>query len=187
MQEGVFENPLQLPELEVINLSGNKLMDANFSSLNNLSKLTSLNIEGNNFIFKHIIDIQNLLFYNNFSGNFSYSPQGKIDAEGSVTVNEGDILEIDVAPYWLSENDEFQWYQNGTPIDGETNSFLDLSPASKSDSGTFYLEITNPQVTGLILYSHYKNVYVNDIVISDIPISEYEALVALYHSTNGEN
>ena len=187
MQEGVFENPLQLPELEVINLSGNKLMDANFYSLDSLSNLTSLHIENNNFIFKHIIDIQNLLFYNNFLGNFSYSPQGKIDAEGSVTVKEGDILEIDVAPYWLSENDEFQWYQNGTPIEGETNSFLDLSPASKSDSGTFYLEITNPRVPDLTLQSQNKEVFVNDIVISDIPISEYEALVALYHSTDGEN
>ncbi|MCG6190175.1 immunoglobulin domain-containing protein [Maribellus maritimus] len=186
LQEAAFENPLQLSKLEVLDLSGNNLDDANFSSLDILSNLTSLHIENNGFVFKHIIEIFDLTNYCNFSGDFTYSPQKKIDLTEELELTPGETLEMSINPFFVSSGDLFQWYKDGLPLEGETEDFYDKTNVTINDSGSYYLVVTNPDVAELTLQSKNKHVTIKELV-GGVPRSEYDALVVLFNSMNGIN
>ncbi len=186
LQEGIFESPLMLPELKTLDLSGNNLYDINFTSLYGLSKLNSLHVEGNNLVFRHIIAAFSSDAYSGFSADFTYSPQAKIDFAQDIELNPGDILEMEIDSFFISDGDQIQWYKDVIPLSGETNNYYDKTVITINDSGNYYVEVTNPNVPNLRLTSNIKNVTVNDFV-GGVPRKEYEALVALYNAMNGDN
>ncbi len=186
LQEAIFGTRFLLPELKILDLSGNLIDDANFGNLDSLSNLEVLKIENNKFIFKHIKDISFLPYYNNFSGNFTYSPQAKIDVAEEISVKKGDIIEMSVSPRYLSANDIFQWYKDDIALIGETSPSFDKTNAVTEDAGTYYLKITNSDISGLTLQSFDKVVTVTDFV-AGVPRKEYEALVEIYNSLDGDN
>ncbi len=177
---------LQLPELATLNLSGNSMSMMDFSVLENLTKLTQLKIENNNFTFVDIEPIFSMSNFENFSSNFSYSPQKKFSSEENFIVAVGNTIEFGIDGFYISENDELQWYKNGVAINGETSSDFIKTNAKFEDGGTYYLQITNPNVPGLTLQSFDKVVSV-PFIGAGVPRSEYDALVSFYNSTNGNN
>ncbi|MCK5729451.1 MAG: immunoglobulin domain-containing protein [Draconibacterium sp.] len=186
LQEGIFETRFLLPELKVLDLNENFIEDANFGNLDSLSNLEVLKIENNKFIFKHIRDISFLSIYNNFSSNFTYSPQAQIDVAEEIYVNKGDLIEMNVSTWYLSTKDQFQWYKDGVAIVGKTSASFEITNATTDDEGTYYLKITNPDVSGLTLQSFDKIVTITDFV-AGVPKKEYEALVEFYNSLDGDN
>ena len=93
---------------------------------------------------------------------------------------------MSINPYFISSGDLFQWYKNDSPLEGETNNSYGKTNVALNDSGTYYLIVTNPDVSELTLQSYNKYVTVKDIV-GGVPREEYEALVALYNATDGDN
>ncbi len=186
LNEYVFENTVYLSELEILDLSNNLIDGANFNSLDSLAKLTKLNIANNKFLTQHIVALLNLPYYKNFADNLEYAPQARFGSKQEVTFEKGGLLEMTVAPFYISDNDQFQWYKDGVVLSGENYSSYYKNNASRIDLGVYTLKITNPNVRELVIESQ-------DIVVSSddfgagIPKTEYQALEALYNKNNGEN
>lgn len=186
LQEEIFNSRLNLPELEILDISNNLLFSANFNSLDSLSKLHTLKIENNNFLFKHIQPVFYLPNYEQLAAGFTYSPQAKIDIPENITVEKGEFFEMSISSNYVSPDDKFQWHKNGYEIPGATGISYEKSSATSENSGIYYLKITNPNVPRLTLQSFDKKVEVVDLV-GGIPRKEYLALAELYHSTQGTN
>jgi Leucine-rich repeat (LRR) protein len=186
LQEGIFSTRVNLPELRVLDLSSNNIENANFNNLDSLSKLHTLKIENNRFLFKHIQPVFYLPQYERLAAGFTYSPQAKIDIPEEISFNRGEWIEMSVNSNYVSPGDEFQWYKDGVVQNGETYFSYDKENATYEDAGTYYLKIINSNVPGLILQSYDKELTVNDLV-GNVPRSEYNALIALYNATDGEN
>ena len=187
LQESIFSALGNLPELEVLDISGNLIEFADFSSLDSLSKLETLKIENNRFLFKHIQPVFNMPQYSQFAAGLSYSPQAKIDIQEDAKVLVNQNYSFEISEDYISANDQFQWYKDGTKLEGETGSTIEFSPVTKSDSGYYWLQITNPGVPDLTLISYYKTLYVNSSKDAGVPISEYNALVDFYNNLDGNN
>ena len=182
-----LEDSLNMPGLEVLDVRGNNLNAANFRNLEGSYSLTSVHIENNNFVFKHIKDLQNLNIYNNFRNNFTYSPQSKIDKQEEIKLKAGDTLNIRISPSYISTGDQIQWYYNDLPLNGHSSyDYIKLN-VTVIESGTYYAKITNPDVPGLILQSYNKEVEVKDYTGAGVPNSEYNALVDFYNNLDGDN
>ena len=186
LQEGILTNRANWPELEVLDISGNLFDFADFSYLDSLSKLQTLKIENNRFLFKHIQPVFYLPKYEQLATGFTYSPQAKVDIEENITIEKGEFLEMGINNNYVSSDDKFQWYKNGIAISGATGISYERNNANTSDSGIYYFKITNPNVPGLTLQSFDKKVKVVDLV-GGIPREEFNALVELYNSTHGDN
>ncbi|RIJ46633.1 T9SS C-terminal target domain-containing protein [Maribellus luteus] len=186
LQEAIFESRVQLPMLQTLDLSNNSIDRANFNNIDSLLNLTMLKIENNKLLTRHISDIRDLLSYGNFSNNFTYAPQQSFGFSQEIVIKPGELLEIGVDPFYLSESDEFQWKKDGVTIPEVNNYFFDKQNATLQDAGIYTLYITSPNVPGLVLKSMDINVTVTDLV-GGTPRKEYEALVDLYESTNGNN
>lgn len=186
LNEYVFVNTVYLSELEILDLSNNLIDGANFNSLDSLAKLTKLNIANNKFLTQHIVALLNLPYYKNFADNLEYAPQARFGSKQEVTFEEGGLLEMTVDPFYISDNDQFQWYKDGVVLSGENYSSYYKNNASRIDLGVYTLKITNPNVRELVIESQ-------DIVVSSddfgagIPKTEYQALLDLYNALDGQN
>jgi Leucine-rich repeat (LRR) protein len=186
LQEAIFANRVNWPELKVLDISSNSIDFADFSSLDSLSKLRTLKIENNRFLFKHIQPVFNNPQYEQLAAGLSYSPQAKVDIEENITIKKGEFLEMGINYNYVSPGDKLQWYKNDIAISGSTGFSFEKDNATTEDSGVYYLKITNPNVPGLTLQSLDKKVNVVDLV-GGIARAEFNALVKLYQSTQGQN
>lgn len=187
LQGNIFPNRMNWPELEVLDISSNSIEYADFNSLDSLLKLKILKLESNKLIFKCIQPVFGRPQYEQLAAGFSYSPQAKISFPQNVEVSLNQNYLFSVSEFYISPNDQLQWYKDGIKLEGETGSTIEFLPATKADSGSYWLQITNPAVPGLTLYSHYKTLLVENLLGAGVPISEYNALVDFYNSMDGEN
>ncbi|MEN8123059.1 MAG: T9SS type A sorting domain-containing protein [Bacteroidota bacterium] len=194
LQEVIFENQVNLPELRVLDLFNNILDGADFSNLESCTKLDTFKVENNKLIFKHLLPVFELSGYDSIS-TFSYYPQAIIDERENVSVDEHSNFEFSISDQYVSYNDQIQWFMiyydvsmwRLIALEGETNSSIEFSPVTMDDSGIYFVEITNPGVPGLTLRSNEKTLDVNPANDIGIPYSEYNALISFYNSLNGEN
>ena len=182
---GSIPNSLQnCLNLEWLYLSYNQL-SGNIPDLSGLNKLSILAIDNNNFYFENLENDFNT--YNNALGNnFIYSPQNLLQTAYNEVVEIGNSTTLFSG---LSNNqNNYVWYR--TNADGSeggsigTNNASTVITINSTDDYKwfYYYEATNNIVTGLTLRSDFYT-------IGDLPSNnpDYNALVALYNSTNGDN
>ncbi|WP_167607388.1 T9SS type A sorting domain-containing protein [Maribellus sediminis] len=183
LQEYIFENEVQLPYLQILDLSNNLIDGANFNSLDSLMNLSEIHVENNVLLFRQIRQLLNLPN----TDVVTYIPQGKIGIAQKIELEEREVLELSFNPYIYSEDDQFQWYKNGVAISGAQSGSYQKSAAEETDTGIYTLKITNPNVPGLTLETEAINVNVAPapIFVSGIPEAEYLALLELFNALNG--
>ena len=144
-----------------------------------LANLSSLWIGFNNFEFG---DFENEFptYQANMGTNFTYSNQGLVDTASNQIAAIGNIITLTSNTSGSQNN--YQWYKDGNVLSGETNANLEITINSINDYGDYHYLVTSNIVTNLTLESEI-------FTISPEPSSspDYDALVALYNSTNGNN
>uniref|UniRef100_UPI003216A0E0 T9SS type A sorting domain-containing protein n=1 Tax=uncultured Draconibacterium sp. TaxID=1573823 RepID=UPI003216A0E0 len=185
LRKNITENSLNFPELLVLDISGNSIDEITTSDLGALSKLNTLNVKRNNFLHHQINAIINLSNYNNFKDNFTYIPQNKADSNEYLNFVPGETIEVSLAPSLINEENQFQWYKNGTAIEGANNYNYIKTDADFIDAGTYYVEVYDNAVPDLIIQSNDKYVQINND--PGVPSSEVNALIELYNVTGGAN
>ena len=185
LQEAIFIEKVNLPELRVLNISNNLLDNADFSKLDSIADLTEIHVENNKFVFRHIRQLLELPY----GATITYSPQAKIGVAQNIELEEGELLEINFNPNYFSEGDQFQWHKDGVAISGAQLGGFDISEVDETDSGVYTLKVTNSDVPGLTLESQEITVSVksSENLVGGIPQEEYQALVDLYNATDGPN
>ncbi len=168
LQNSAFEKMIYLPKLKWLDLGNNKLTGFNFHGTDSLVSLDSFMIYNNQLIFEDLIPAFSTLNYPNFSKQFNYSPQAKIGTTENIIKMTDENFSVEIAEQFLSPNDQFQWYKEYSPLEGETNSGIDFFPVSTSDTGSYYLQITNPYVPNLTLYSELIHIEVTNSLVDSL-------------------
>ena len=111
--------------------------------------------------------------------NFQYIPQNTIvDQPESFSINEGESVEL--TANYIYPGCNYQWYKDGNSIDGATQTTF-----TATEAGTYYYEVTHPDVPGLIIPSASKEVIVltnksakikTDPVIENLSMTNENAL-----------
>jgi len=177
----VFSNQFSgiIPE-EMINLTGLKRLNlfnnefTDLPDLSSISSLISLKMEYNKFTFEDIEPHIGI-------ATFTYSPQDSVGEKLDTLVTTGSTLML--LMNMGGENNQYQWYKDGTPIEQADDKSYIISQVEMTDAGIYNCEISNTVATELTLYS--RPVYVH-VELSGIE-KDSLALIALYDSTNGDN
>ncbi len=190
-----------LISLERLWLRGNSFNSNLPSTLTNLNNLESLDIDSNNFS-SDVPDLTNLpnlqwislsnnaYQFGDFEDEFNtyqtnldfieYVPQAQLSDDETILVSLGDSQTLEAVVSGI--NNQYQWYLNNSPIAGATNASLVLNNLQNSDFGAYKCEVTNTIITDLTLET-------GTTTINQDPTThpDYDALVAFYNATNGDN
>ncbi len=147
---------------------GNNNLDG-LTDLSELTELTYLNVAHNN------LDFGDLEAANISLSAFNYSPQKRIPITESILGNE-----ITLAANTSGNGLTYQWFKNGSEIQGATNNTITLLDSEK---GSYYCNINHPTFTELTLQTEEYGIGYQNGVTQE----EYDALVALYYITDGTN
>lgn len=130
---------VNLEKLTYLNLAGNAI-----SQLPNLTQmeLNFVDLTNNN------LDFESLEKNISISG-LSYGFQDSIGSRIDTTVKEGATYKIYVEA--AGDSNLYNWYKDGTKIEGEKATALTVQNITNSDAGRYYCVVTNKVVTGLEL------------------------------------
>ncbi len=129
-----------LDSLQELYLDENKLGGSIPLALSNFTKLNLLDISDNAFTFKGIEPLVTQYNSNNSSFIFGYKLQANIPVHrynNKLAVSAGDVL-----------NDTFKWYRDSVLVATTTGD----STYAPSDTGRYYVAVTNSIATDLTLY-----------------------------------
>ncbi len=171
--------PVEFQSLK--NLRYLRLSNNNIDGLPDLSMLTNLHdlfVENNKLTFEDLEP--NMSVY-----DFKYSNQDSIGTFLDTTLTYGDSYHISFPSGGTANT--YQWYKWGVEIPGADSDAYSIDSFSPSDAGYYTLKITNSTVPELTLHSRAVIVRSDTFIqYSDLKHDSL-ALVALYHSTNGDN
>ena len=171
---GTITNQLKaLNECTILNLSNNNITGEVPEQINRMIALQTLNLANNQITsipdFTTIpglivLDVSgNALQFTSLEPNipigsgFNYAPQDSLGSpQTTLKLDVGQSFSLSVTTD--SPNDEFIWLRNGEDLSGETTSVFEEDSINRNNMGTFYCEVTNPNVPGLTLYSHSRTV-----------------------------
>jgi len=159
-----------LTYLRYLNIGENQL--DGLPDLSTLSNLENCYIGRNNFDFGDLEDAQI-----SASETYVYSPQAQISA----IRDESNAPNITFTALTGGTGNNYQWYNLDNPLTGETTNTL-----SSNTNGDYYCKITNPNFPDLTLSTIPESIG-NSSLTNGILTSEYDALIELYDSTNGNN
>jgi len=195
--EGTIPN-LNLPKLERLRINNNQLSGAvpnfNFPNLqdlrlhgngqlsslpqfNQLSKMgsdtdthDSLTLANNQFTFKDIIP--NITLINKMKGRIRYAPQAPFYKDTTFTQTVGQSLTINLKIDSTIIDNSYKWYRVGS-MDTLilTTNKRTFNSLKVEDSGTYYVQVRNPQAPQLTLYS--RTIQIN---VSDVGVLKSEAI-----------
>lgn len=94
--------------------------------------------------------------------NFTYSPQANFFVSNNLSLRVKDILRLESNVDVGLSNTNHMWYREGQFIDAAN--FLSINNVSSSDTGLYYLKITNNQLEGLELHSFPWNLEVSPCI-----------------------
>lgn len=123
-----------------------------------------------------------------------YSPVNDVRLDiDTLYVTEGEDVNFNVWDYLVTpmggEYNQYQWYRSPSKFGSLTQDSVLHIPAFtyESDTGTYYLEITNTLVTELTINT--ERVYITTAAAISNAVNEQDslALVALYNNCNGPN
>ncbi len=139
---------------------------------NNLLPFATLEQENNGNRLINTLDIN--------VANLSFSPQNNIGTVENIVFSEGATLTLTL-PNLASTNNTYQWYKDGTIIDGAINTTYQIANTTTNDIGIYYCEVKNSVITELTLTR-------NPITVdNEATINDKNALIALYNATSGPN
>ncbi len=174
------------PSLERVDFSGNDLSGFISGRFTGILSLNQLALENNKYIFTDLESDFTTLF-GQLGANFTFSPQANVDEAEQQTAEAGETITLS-STVLNSSNNQYQWFKDGLPLDGETNKDLILSNVTTTDNGGYHFSATNSVVTGLDLEREMIMLEVsagNDACgVSDL---ERNALIALYNALDGPN
>lgn len=174
-----FEGELPYEFTNLSNLSSLKIDYNLFDSIPDLSgnsSLTTFSVINNSLQFD---DVE----ANISISNFQYSSQAIVPVQSLVSIDEGDELSLHVSVG--GEFNEYQWTKDNIDILDANADSLIIESVSLSDAGIYQLRINNSIATDLTLISGQITVTIDSS--EGFPIDEYNALIALYDSTNGDD
>jgi internalin A len=116
--------------------------------LSNKPSLSNVSFINNALTFE---DILPLTSHPGF-GSFDYSPQKQIPLS-SYTVREKDSVSFNLFIDQGIFNNLYTWYKDGNILTTNSTGIYSISSVNYPDSGTYYVKITNPGLTGLSLQS----------------------------------
>jgi Leucine-rich repeat (LRR) protein len=168
-----------LAKVQYIYLQNNSLSGAVPSEFGNLSTIIRLDIQNNNL--NDFPDLSGTSFASNIqriymdenkfefddiapnigitSSTFDYNPQQALAPDTTLYVTEGESIQL-MAVTAAASGNSLQWYKNNSPIASANAANLSVSNYSAADNGSYHARITNPNVSGLTLYSGYTNLSV---------------------------
>lgn len=192
-----------LANVKIINLWNNQLTGTIPSNFTSLSSLQTLSIFENN-ISGTVPDLSTLPLLESFSISqnrfqfgdfetklndfnnaftFNYKPQKKVSPNEYLRTNTGGNLTLEAIVSGGQNN--YQWYFEGSPLSGETNSTLVLTNIQASQfEKPYHCEITSDIVTTLTLQTGDKTLLKNGVNCSAV---DFAALKAFYDAAQGGN
>ncbi|UZO80676.1 hypothetical protein NBT05_17255 [Aquimarina sp. ERC-38] len=138
----------------------------------------------NNFIFKDIED--KFTAYKDAGVLLDFGVQNKVGTLDTLKIVAGQPLTIN-ADELQSENNQYQWYKNGSLIPNATSKTFTISETSLEDVGTYHFIATNDKVPGLSLERNPIDVIILSTDICEVPQEQRQALIDLYNATDGPN
>jgi Leucine-rich repeat (LRR) protein len=145
------------------NLRIGGLNDNNLENLPNLSamsKLVVMYIYNNKFEFDDLIPAH--LGKLNLYG---YAPQQKFGKEEVYNKQSGELLTMTATVG--GTGNLYQWYKDGTPLNGKTTNTLDFASLALTDQGSYTCNVFNPSVPNLTLESKAMSVFVNRVLVAN--------------------
>lgn len=161
-----------LTNLESLYLSRNQLTGC--TDLSALTRLNILQIEENQFTFGDL-ESTNISLSNS---NYIYSPQAELPEPTQTPSGDNVTLSFITD----GTGNTYQWFKDGEAISGETTNSLTVA---STESGIFHCEVYNSNFPLLTLST--KAIFLNSTGTQGVTQAEYDALVAFYNSTNGDN
>lgn len=180
---GEINNLVKLREFYIQN---NKLRGS-LPNLSNLTSLAYLPIYDNYYTFDAIEE-----GFNYSLTGFYYKPQNDfLLTTNEVLAQSGTDVNIDISvlsAYNLGgANNRYEWFRNQVSLGSpSSNPMLTLSNIDSDDFGVYTCHVTNTVVTDLTLTS--PEIFLrNGDLIQGVVQSDYDALMALYNATGGDN
>ncbi|MFD1614809.1 T9SS type A sorting domain-containing protein [Gelatiniphilus marinus] len=168
-----------LPNLTRLALGANNL-SGNIPDFTQQS-LFVLTFDNNNFQFGDFED--EFTLYQNNIAQFYYAPQKNPEANYIVeqTLNVGDNITLNSAPV-SGLNTYYQWFFGSEAISGANSTSLELENVQLNEMGVYSCYAFNTLVTGLTMRTGITT-------LNRLPAlhPEYDALVAFYNATDGDN
>ncbi len=145
--------------------------------------LNILNVSANRLQFEMMDDIS--------AFQFSYIAQDTLYKGNTVQYGNKwrtDTLHISESP--LSSKNKYQWFKDGSPIAGATDSIFIIDTVLLNREGKYYAEITNTEMPGLMLIRDTINYFVDPVTLP-IELEEFTVMdrfgrAHLYWSTFSE-
>lgn len=154
------------PALKVFTAHNNRL--TSLPNFLNKPFLTSVNISNNNLTFEDLIPLKSL---GTFSA-FTYSPQKEVSLPLYVDIRESNTYTYQISIDPALTTNEYTWLKNTTPLLTNSTGSFSFSPAFMSDSGSYYAEITNTELTTLVLKTNLSKLTVRPCIeINKIKLS----------------
>ncbi|MGK0363734.1 MAG: Leucine-rich repeat (LRR) protein, partial [Saprospiraceae bacterium] len=184
----IFDNGFTgaLPDMSSSPLIECQLETNMFTDLPDLSSITTwgtqtfqgLIVGNNQLTFEDILPNMPVATY-----NFNYSPQASFAVNPAVyNVVAGENLTIDLGIDPSVTSNQYEWFQNGLAevvLNTNSRTFINIQ---QSASGTYFVQVTNPNAPGLTISST-----AIEINVTACPNPDRPALLALYESTGGDN
>lgn len=151
----------QLDQLTVLNINDNSINNLPAFSTVSLDNLNAIECKNNKL---HFDDIEINATWIGVQGfNFVFAPQDSVGMGGIIQGGVGHEFNFKVN-VGGSQN-SYQWYKDGTAIQGATDTCLVLNDVQVEDTGWYYCEVThlgvNPSLSPLLtIYSHQKKLEV---------------------------
>jgi RHS repeat-associated protein len=171
-----------LTNLETLWINDNRMNGDLEPVITPLTELNSFNFSNNGFTFSEFLGAMQV--YDGSS--FVYAPQGTIDEETNHLVPPSTSHQFETEiDRETSPASVYQWFKDDVAIaPASTDAYeYSIASASASDAGFYHYTITNSAAPELVLTSRKQRVILNSC--QSTPEGEYNALMALFNSTNG--
>ncbi|GAB4478496.1 MAG: hypothetical protein OHK0057_29510 [Thermoflexibacter sp.] len=197
-------NATNFPNLTLLRLSSNRLSGTIPNSLGDLN-LSELSLANNQFTdmedFSSKISFNPTLFnvsYNRLEFDdikpnvpklitaAGYAPQANFGILQNFALVSGATQSFSIStPQPIGTTNTYQWFKDNSPISGATSPIYTITNYNpSSDAGTYFCLVSNSDVPGLDLQSENVEVATN---VNGIFEQDYDALVAFYDATGGDN
>ncbi len=150
-----------MPDVSNLNLRYLTMEQNNITELPDLSKIKTwdpgsihgLRIGDNNLTFEDILP--NMEIFNSFDLKQEvYAPQAKIFEPLTVTLDLNSNYTIDLNIDEAISTNIYTWYKNGKLYVQKTDNKLSFENIQAQDAGIYRVEVSNPNVPDLTLFSH---------------------------------
>ena len=129
-------------------------------NFNNKPNLTSVNISNNNLTFEDLIPLTTLSTF----AVFTYAPQKDVRIPLYVDIREPNSYSYQISIDPTLTSNQFTWFKSNTPLLTNSTGIFTFAPAFISDSGSYYVKISNPSLPALILKSNYSKLIVRPCI-----------------------